>query len=87
MALTRADFEVVLDGIIDNARRLGLRHVDVCSGDLHRQVGVYPDRDHRMPVCCRVMRSRMRDLDRVLQEPPSGQGATVLIRYVFGSAQ
>jgi 5-methylcytosine-specific restriction protein A len=38
-----------------------------------------------MPVCCDVMRAAIAsDVgDRVLQEPPSGQGASLTIRYVL----
>lgn len=55
--------------------------VEIKSGDLHGEVGGYPSGDHRMPVCCSVMRTEMRGGDIVVQEPPSGQGATLVIRY------
>ena len=84
MTLKKADFEVALDRLIEQAREQGRSFLDVVSGDLHRLVGVYPLPNHRMPVCCRAMRDRMRPGDRVLQEPPSGQGATLVVRYVFG---
>jgi len=34
-----------------------------------------------MPTCCRVMRDMMRLRDTVLEEPPKGAGANVVIRY------
>jgi 5-methylcytosine-specific restriction protein A len=48
-------------------------------------LGGYPGRDHRVPICCKVMKSAMaRDYgDMPLQEPPSGQGASLTIRYVL----
>ncbi len=73
------DFEDELNAIF--AGHEGKKYVDVSSGDLHTRVGGYPGRDHRMPLCCRVMRSNMKSIDQILDEPPSGQGATLLIRY------
>jgi len=55
--------------------------VTVVAGELHRGVGGYPDKDHRMPVCCGVMRSEMHVGDEIVSEPESGQGATLSINY------
>jgi 5-methylcytosine-specific restriction protein A len=81
MAPTATDFEQALNTLFATAWRQGLTHVDVEAGQLHRQVGGYPGTAHRMPVCCAVMRRVMRPGDRILQEPPKGDGATVRIRY------
>ena len=61
----------------------GESFVEIKSGDLHghRKVGGYPSRNHRMPACCSVMRTEMQRGDKVVQEPPKGQGATLVIRY------
>jgi len=56
-------------------------YIDVKSGDLHSAVGSYPGVNHRMPVCCGVMRSAMKPGDEVLYAPPKGNGASLLIRY------
>lgn len=42
-------------------------------------------RNHRMPVCCRVMRAAVAPDagDVILGEPPSGQGASLTVRYVL----
>lgn len=56
-------------------------YVDVTAGDLHRNVGVYPDRHHDMPGCSDVMRQAMRPGDTVLAAPPKGRGASLTIRY------
>jgi 5-methylcytosine-specific restriction protein A len=55
------------------------------AGDLHRRVGDYPGNDHRMPVCCGVMRDAMdEDVgDAIVSSPPSGDGASLLVRYVL----
>ena len=57
--------------------------VDVTSGDLHRLVGGYPGRSHKMPVCCDVMRMAMQSGDTILASPPKGRGATLTIRYIL----
>ncbi len=83
MAPTAQDFRAELERVFAEGRRQGLPYVDVNSGVLHRRVGSYPGPDHRMPVCCEVLHSAMKAGDRVLGEPPSGQGAMLTIRYVL----
>ena len=78
---TAAEFQAELDAIFKEAQHKSLSHVDVVSGDLHRRVGGYPGRNHRMPVCCRVMRHNIQTGDTVLHEPLRRNGATVKIRY------
>ncbi len=56
----------------------------VRAGDLHREVGGYPDSNHRMPLCCAFMREAMRQGDAVESSPESVQGASLLIRYCIG---
>jgi 5-methylcytosine-specific restriction protein A len=53
----------------------------VTAGDLHRSVGGYPGQHHRMPVCCRAMRSALTQEDTILAQPPKGDGATLAISY------
>lgn len=59
--------------------------VEINAGELHGRVGDYPGRNHRMPVCCKVMHSAFApDVgDVIVGEPPSGQGASLTIRYVL----
>ena len=57
--------------------------IGVRSGDLHRDADGYPGRNHRMPLCYGVMRDAMREGDSVESSPKSGQGASLLIRYVI----
>jgi len=75
------DFQNELDNIFASARRQGKKYVEVKSGDLHRRVGGYPRSNHRMPLCCRVMKINMNSKDKIIQEPPREQGATLIIRY------
>ena len=83
MPPTAQDFQQELDNIFATATRQGRSYVDVKSGELHRRVGGYPGHNHRMPVCCQVMRRNMKPDDIILEEPPSGQGATLVIRYML----
>ena len=82
MTPTAWDFQNQLTAILNAARQIGKSYVDVESGSLHRQVGGYPDSNHRMPVCCEVMRRMMRRGDSVLKEPSSEQDTALLIRYM-----
>ena len=59
------------------------RSIGVRSGDLHCDSDGYPGRNHRMLLCCGVMRDAMRERDSVESPPESGQGASLLIRYVI----
>ena len=82
---TADEFRDALHRIFYEAFKAGRSSVDVNSGDLHARVGGYPSPDHRMPVCCQVMRTALAPDagDVITNEPPSGQGATLTIRYVL----
>lgn len=81
MAATRNDFVAALETLLVEADRLGLSFIGVTAGALHRRVGGYPGNDHRMPVCCDVMRSAMHTGDSIVAQPPKGDGASLLIHY------
>jgi hypothetical protein len=74
-------FEDLIERQLAEAEARGAPSVCVNAGEVHRAVGGYPGPDHRMPVCCRVMRDMMRDGDRVTSEPRKGQGASLEIEY------
>jgi hypothetical protein len=80
---TTDDFQKELASIFAFAEEKRLTAIVITSGDLHRLVGDYPGTDHRMPICCNVMRKNMKVGDEVLFEPPSGAGATLTIKYQF----
>jgi hypothetical protein len=81
---TKDRFYEELMQVFQEATKEGRENVDVNAGDLHRRFGEYPGPDHRMPVCCSVMRSEYSaDCDLVLQSPPSGDGAGLTIRYAL----
>jgi hypothetical protein len=75
------DFWLQLFLLLNRATEAGEKSVDVQAGELHRTVGWYPGPNHRMPVCCRVMRDEMQPGDVVLEEPPKGAGASLRVRY------
>ena len=75
------DFQDELNNIFLSAQQQGRTYVNVKSGDLHRKLGGYPSQNHRMPVCCDVMKRNMNQEDTILQQPPSEKGATSLIRF------
>ena len=81
MALTAETFRSALNDRLTAAARQGRAYVDLRSGDLHRRTGGYPGPDHRMPVCCSVMRAAMQAGDMIRAEPPAGAGASLVIRY------
>ena len=77
----RDDFLNELYKVLASISKLGLSFTDISSGDLHRLVGGYPGKAHRMPICCDVMYDEMGPEDEILQAPPKGKGATLVIRY------
>jgi 5-methylcytosine-specific restriction protein A len=74
-------FRKKLHEIFALSTKAGKTKVVVNSGKLHRLVGGYPSTNHRMPVCCSVMRSEMRGYDKIKQQPPKGNGASLSIEY------
>ena len=77
------DFRAALNSLFKAAEAKGAPYVDVNSGDLHRGLGGYPGRNHRMPICCNVMWENKRAEDSVLSQPPKGKGASLTIRYML----
>jgi len=71
--------------IMQEAVREGRTFVDVNAGEVHAGLGGYPGRDHGVPVCCKVMREEWATDygDKILQEPPRGQGVSLTIRYIL----
>jgi 5-methylcytosine-specific restriction protein A len=83
MPASAEQFRSILLSLLEEAGRLGFTYVGVTAGSLHRRVGGYPGTAHRMPVCCDVMRGVMCPSDRIVDQPPSGNGATLLIQYAL----
>ncbi len=75
--LTVPDVEQELRRQLAHAQQSGLGLVDIRAGELHRDV----KGEDRMPLVCHVMRKLMVSPDEVLSGPPSGQGASLVVRY------
>ena len=78
---TSDDFREAIRRRFAIAERIGKSAVEINSGDLHREVGIYPEPGHSMPTCCNMMREAMTVQDTVLSSPPKGRGASLTIRY------
>lgn len=74
-------FEDKLMEIFNNAKLEGKDFVIVNAGELHRELGGYPGRNHRMPTCNWVMRKHIKAGDLILKEPEKGHGASLTIKY------
>lgn len=70
-------FENEIKRLMEDAKINGKKEITIVSGDIHRLVGGYPGKNHRMPVCCKVMRSG----DEILFQTPEGQSSTLKIKY------
>ncbi len=82
--MTADDFRAELASLFEAAAKAGRGTIVVRSGDLHRAMGGYPGPNHRMPMCCNVMYAEMVEgVDELLSAPPSGQGASVAIKYLL----
>jgi hypothetical protein len=82
---TAEQFREELSSIFQEAVGENRSTVEVNAGELHRRVGDYPGPNHRMPLCCSVMREAFKPSagDVIVEEPPSGKGARLTIRYVL----
>ena len=81
MPTDKHDFQRCLDIILKIARNDNLSSVVVESGELHKLVGGYSGQDHRMLVCCDVMRKTMQESNNELPNSLKKDGATFQIRY------
>lgn len=79
--LTKVDFQRKLDELFQLGQSQSLHEIEIKAGDLHRLVGIYPQPNHSMPVCCHVMRKNMHADDQLISAPPKGNGASLTILY------
>lgn len=79
------DFRNELYRMMLEAMKAGEAFAEINAGELHSRVGDYPGKNHRLPICCEVMRCALAPNagDVILEQPPSGQGASLTIRYVL----
>lgn len=75
------EFRLELKSQFRHAELKNLSHVDISAGELHRRLGGYPGPNHQMPSCCQAMEQERRAPDEIVAGPPSGKGATLIVRY------
>lgn len=80
---TAEDFRRELFQMMANAQKNGREFIEISARELHARVGPPLRRNHRMPNCCQVMKAQLATDygDVIVNEPPSGQGPTLTIRY------
>ncbi|WP_147532283.1 HNH endonuclease [Bacillus marasmi] len=78
---TAEDFSKEIERLIAIARDEGKSFIELVSADIHKNVGGYPSRNHRMATCCTIMYSLMNSRDEIISAPPKGKGASLKIRY------
>ena len=78
MGIATSEFRLFIDNEIKN---MHVKYIELTSGDIHRELGIYPDRNHSMPSCCRAMKQLMIKGDIIISQPPKGNGARLTIRY------
>ena len=81
MEFITKQFRATLTKALAAAEKEGFSAVDVRAENLHKKLGGYTGTDHRMPICCEVMRQAMKPKDKVVDSPPGGQGANLTVRY------
>lgn len=74
-------FEKEILRLFEEAKSNGKKEMIIISGDVHRKVGGYPGKNHRMPTCCDVMKSLMNTGDEIIFTTKSGQSARLEIKY------
>ena len=84
MTLTTDNFKFELLKRFREAEAMAMPFIDVRAGDMHRDMGDYPDPAlHRMPSCCEVMYAEQSEGDSILSRPANGKGASLTIRYLL----
>jgi hypothetical protein len=81
--LTTETFRIALKEKFRIAQEDGQESIRMSARVLHRELGGYPGPNHRMPVCCQIMKKEMRDGDTLVEKPTKGKGATLMIEYLL----
>lgn len=75
------DFKTEIERLKTYARAEGKNFIELVSADIHKTVGGYPSKNHRMATCCTTMYSLMKTGDEIISSPPKGKGSSLKIRY------
>ena len=73
--------EMFRDQILCRIKNMDGDFIELTAKEIHLAVGVYPKRNHRMPMCCSVMREIMKGNDVIIDSPPKGNGASLKTKY------
>ena len=86
MAAIAWDYRNQLTVILNTAKQSGESFIDVESGNLHDRVGGHQNSNHKLAICCDVMRRMMRPGDSILMEPTNGDAGNLRVRYILKGA-
>ena len=74
---TTEDIRQYIENILQKAKLQGKDHIDLVSGDIHKQLGL----KNSYPQVCNAMYKKMIPGDEVLHTTSSGYSSTIKIRY------
>lgn len=78
---TKEEFGKAVGAKLREAELRGGEHLDLNSGELHRELGGYPGPNHQMSSCCDALYDAQRAGDTILSSPAQGKGASLTIRF------
>jgi len=70
-----------LQNIMNWAKQKGIIEVTINAGKLGEALGLYDSNKNNVKSVCDAMKSMMKEGDKIVDEPPSGEGASVTIKY------
>ncbi|WP_431030064.1 hypothetical protein [Lysinibacillus sp. LZ02] len=79
--LTTETFLNCIELLKQIGRQNNLPQLVITAEEVHKLVGGYPGKNHRMPMCCNAMFKSMREGDEILHSTPSKQSNTTKIKY------
>lgn len=85
----QTEFDNTLDRMLMREKQNGNQSASISASELHKQVeaskGIVArvPGDKRMPMACSAMRKRMRLKDKIIYEPPKGDGPRFEVCYYF----
>ncbi|MEG0012964.1 MAG: hypothetical protein RR324_00895 [Cellulosilyticaceae bacterium] len=79
--MDKENFKDEIKRLLLEAKEKGKEYLEISAGKVHRNVGGYPGKNHRIPTCCEAMYELKTEKDQIIQSPPKGKGATLKIRY------
>lgn len=81
MLPVKKDFEKKINELKKFSKENGESFLMITSGEIHKIIGGYPSKNHRIASCCEAMYDAMKTGDEIVQAPPKGKGASLSIKY------